>query len=358
MRWPRSAPSSMRTQHPDRADAQGPGRVAERPCAQPRHARHARHAAPRTWRCRNRDLLIVRRRALRRPRHRQAGRVRAATRASSTSTSTPARSASCATPMSACAATSRATLTTLTLPCAAHLHGRNGAARRHGARPASSAHASTPRATTRRATSVYAPALLKHLSENWRPAPIVACDVGQHQMWVAQHCRFADPRQHLTSGGLGAMGFGLPAAHRRAAGRAGRARVICVSGDGSFMMNVQELATLRRYRLPLKIVLLDNQALGMVRQWQELFFDKRYSRDRPLRQPRFRRGRHGVRHRRAARRPRRRRRGRAAGAAGRAGPGAAARRHRPGRQRLAAGAAQPQQRADARPGSGCRHRSA
>lgn len=122
---------------------------------------------------------------------------------------------------------------------------------------------------------VYAPALLKRLSE-LAPDAIVSCDVGQHQMWVAQHCRFAHPRRHLTSGALGAMGFGLPAAIGAQLQDAG-AQVVCVSGDGSFLMNVQELATLRRYGLPVKIVLLDNQALGMVRQWQELFFDKRYS---------------------------------------------------------------------------------
>jgi acetolactate synthase-1/2/3 large subunit len=123
--------------------------------------------------------------------------------------------------------------------------------------------------------TVYAPALLKRLSE-LAPSAIVSCDVGQHQMWVAQHWRFNDPRKHLTSGALGAMGFGLPAA-LGAQLACPDAQVVCVSGDGSFLMNVQELATLGRYRLPVKIVLLDNQRLGMVRQWQELFFEQRYS---------------------------------------------------------------------------------
>jgi acetolactate synthase-1/2/3 large subunit len=123
--------------------------------------------------------------------------------------------------------------------------------------------------------SVYAPALLKRLSE-LAPAAVVSCDVGQHQMWVAQHWRFNDPRKHLTSGALGAMGFGLPAALGAQLADP-QAQVVCVSGDGSFLMNVQELATLGRYQLPVKIVLLDNQRLGMVRQWQELFFDQRYS---------------------------------------------------------------------------------
>ncbi len=123
--------------------------------------------------------------------------------------------------------------------------------------------------------SVYAPALLKRLAE-LAPAAVVSCDVGQHQMWVAQHWPFNDPRKHLTSGSLGAMGFGLPAA-LGAQLAFPAAQVICVSGDGSFLMNVQELATLGRYQLPVKIVLLDNQRLGMVRQWQELFFEQRYS---------------------------------------------------------------------------------
>lgn len=167
------------------------------------------------------------------------------------------------------------TLTKLTLPCAAHLHGRNGQARkawRAQCKEVARLHAARYDAP---GNSVYAPALLKRLSE-LAPDAIVACDVGQHQMWVAQHWRMDHPRKHLTSGGLGAMGFGLPAALGALESNR-NTQVICVSGDGSIMMNIQELATLKRYRLPVKIVLLDNQALGMVRQWQELFFDKRYS---------------------------------------------------------------------------------
>jgi acetolactate synthase-1/2/3 large subunit len=124
-------------------------------------------------------------------------------------------------------------------------------------------------------SGVYAPALLKQLSEI-EPDAVVCCDVGQHQMWVAQHWAIAHPRNHLSSAGLGTMGFGLPAAIGAQMADP-EARVICVSGDGSFQMNIQELATMARERLPIKIVLLDNQALGMVRQWQELFFDERYS---------------------------------------------------------------------------------
>ena len=104
----------------------------------------------------------------------------------------------------------------------------------------------------------------------------MSSDVGQHQMWVAQHCRFAHPRNHLTSGALGTMGFGLPAAMGAQFACPDRT-VVLVNGDGGFMMNVQELVTIARCRLPIKMVLLDNSSLGMVRQWQELFFDKRYS---------------------------------------------------------------------------------
>ncbi|MEJ6018034.1 acetolactate synthase 2 catalytic subunit [Aeromonas caviae] len=124
--------------------------------------------------------------------------------------------------------------------------------------------------------AIYAPALLKELSSQLSDTSVVACDVGQHQMWVAQHMRFTSPRNHLSSAGLGTMGFGLPAAIGAKMSRPDD-EVVLVSGDGSFMMNVQELGTIRRARLKVKMVLLDNQRLGMVRQWQELFFDGRYS---------------------------------------------------------------------------------
>ncbi|MGY3885175.1 acetolactate synthase 2 catalytic subunit [Aeromonas aquatica] len=123
---------------------------------------------------------------------------------------------------------------------------------------------------------IYAPALLKQLSERLPESSVVACDVGQHQMWVAQHMRFTSPRNHLSSAGLGTMGFGLPAAIGAKMARP-EDEVVLVSGDGSFMMNVQELGTIRRAQLKVKMVLIDNQRLGMVRQWQELFFDGRYS---------------------------------------------------------------------------------
>lgn len=123
---------------------------------------------------------------------------------------------------------------------------------------------------------IYAPALLKSLADKAGDKAIFTCDVGLHQMWVAQHCRFSRPQAHLTSGGLGTMGYGVPAGMGALLAEPD-ATVITVSGDGSFMMNVQELATLRRYRLPLKIVLIDNSQLGMVRQWQELFFEENFS---------------------------------------------------------------------------------
>ncbi|EIS3739924.1 acetolactate synthase 2 catalytic subunit [Aeromonas hydrophila] len=123
---------------------------------------------------------------------------------------------------------------------------------------------------------IYAPALLKQLSARLPDTSVVACDVGQHQMWVAQHMRFTSQRNHLSSAGLGTMGFGLPAAIGAKMSRPDD-EVVLVSGDGSFMMNVQELGTIRRAQLKVKMVLIDNQRLGMVRQWQELFFDGRYS---------------------------------------------------------------------------------
>ncbi|WP_260295432.1 acetolactate synthase 2 catalytic subunit [Sedimenticola hydrogenitrophicus] len=120
------------------------------------------------------------------------------------------------------------------------------------------------------------PHLLRQLSALTRGQAIISCDVGQHQMWVAQHYAFDHPRKHLTSGGLGAMGFGLPAAIGAQLANP-ETLVINVAGDGSFMMNMQELATIGRYRLPTKILILDNQALGMVRQQQAVCYQGRYS---------------------------------------------------------------------------------
>ncbi len=124
--------------------------------------------------------------------------------------------------------------------------------------------------------NIYAPAVLKTVSNLMPSNTCVTTDVGQHQMWAAQHMDFDDPSNFLTSGGMGTMGFGLPAAIGAQISRP-HDTVIAVSGDGSIMMNVQELATIKRYQVPVKVVLIDNAKLGMVRQWQDLFFEGRLS---------------------------------------------------------------------------------
>ncbi len=118
--------------------------------------------------------------------------------------------------------------------------------------------------------------VIQKLRELSNDDAIITTEVGQHQMWTAQFFSFSQPRTFLTSGGLGTMGFGLPAALGAQVAFPER-QVIDISGDGSFQMNSQELATLVQYQLPVKIVILNNNYLGMVRQWQQMFFDKRYS---------------------------------------------------------------------------------
>ena len=123
---------------------------------------------------------------------------------------------------------------------------------------------------------IFAPALLRQLAQIMPADTVICSDVGQHQMWVAQHMFVDRPENHISSSGLGTMGFGVPAAVGAQVARPNDT-VIAVSGDGSFMMNVQELGTIKRRKLPVKILLIDNQRLGMVRQWQKLFFNGRYS---------------------------------------------------------------------------------
>jgi acetolactate synthase-1/2/3 large subunit len=108
---------------------------------------------------------------------------------------------------------------------------------------------------------------------------IVVSDVGQSQMWTAQFFKWKHPRTQITSGGLGTMGFSLPAAMGVAFGR-NDMPVFCISGDGGFQMNIQELATIKHNKLPVKIFVMNNGFLGMVRQWQEFFWKKRYSNTR------------------------------------------------------------------------------
>lgn len=124
--------------------------------------------------------------------------------------------------------------------------------------------------------NIFAPAVLKEISDKMPKNACVTTDVGQHQMWAAQHMQFNDPSNFLTSGGMGTMGFGIPAAIGAQVSRPTDC-IIAVSGDGSFMMNVQELSTIKRFQLPVKILLIDNAKLGMVRQWQDLFFNGRLS---------------------------------------------------------------------------------
>ncbi len=118
--------------------------------------------------------------------------------------------------------------------------------------------------------------VIDQLSEKTAGDAVVVADVGQHQMFAARYYRFKQPHSYITSGGLGTMGFALPAAMGVAVADP-RRPVLAVVGDGGFQMTIQELGTIAQEKLPVKIVVLNNSFLGMVRQWQELFFEKRYS---------------------------------------------------------------------------------
>ncbi|CEK15424.1 biosynthetic-type acetolactate synthase large subunit [Chthonomonas calidirosea] len=123
---------------------------------------------------------------------------------------------------------------------------------------------------------LYAEYIIEQINVLFDYDAIMTTDVGQHQMWAAQYFKCRRPRQWITSGGLGTMGFGLPAAIGAQFANPNK-RVVCLSGDGSFQMCNQELMTATVYRLPIITVVVNNKSLGMVRQWQEMFYDERYS---------------------------------------------------------------------------------
>ena len=118
--------------------------------------------------------------------------------------------------------------------------------------------------------------ILEKLNAETKGDAIIVTEVGQHQMWTGQFCRFSKPRTFLTSGGLGTMGFGTGAAMGAQAGVSDK-RVISIAGDGCFRMNCNELSTIRHYNIPVIIIVMNNGTLGMVRQWQTLFYGGRYS---------------------------------------------------------------------------------
>ncbi len=117
--------------------------------------------------------------------------------------------------------------------------------------------------------------VLETISDCAEENAIIAVDVGQHQMWAAQFCSFTHPRSWLSSSGLGAMGYGFPAAMGAQMAFPNR-QVIAIVGDGGFQMTLNDLATVVQYHVPVKIAIINNRSLGMVRQWQEIFFEKRY----------------------------------------------------------------------------------
>lgn len=118
--------------------------------------------------------------------------------------------------------------------------------------------------------------VIRTLAEILGTRGVIVSEVGQNQMWTAQYFRFTRPRQWISSGGLGTMGYGFPAA-MGAQFAAPDEPVVVIAGDGSFQMNIQELGTIAQYQIPVKVIILNNQFLGMVRQWQELFYERRYS---------------------------------------------------------------------------------
>jgi acetolactate synthase-1/2/3 large subunit len=118
--------------------------------------------------------------------------------------------------------------------------------------------------------------VIQHLNTITNGESIVVTDVGQHQMITSRYYKFKNPRTQVTSGGAGTMGFALPAAMGAKLG-APEKQVVAVIGDGGYQMTIQELGTIMQYKIPVKIMVLNNSFLGMVRQWQQLFHEKRYS---------------------------------------------------------------------------------
>jgi acetolactate synthase-1/2/3 large subunit len=118
--------------------------------------------------------------------------------------------------------------------------------------------------------------VIESIAKRAEPGTIVTAGVGQHQMWAAQHWKFEEPATFINSGGAGTMGFGVPAAIGAKVGRPEKT-VWCIDGDGCFQMTAQEMVTARSQGIPIKVAILNNANLGMVRQWQEMFYDERYS---------------------------------------------------------------------------------
>jgi len=127
--------------------------------------------------------------------------------------------------------------------------------------------------------------VIEEINRQTNSEAIITTGVGQHQMWAAQFYRWRHPRQMITSGGLGTMGFGLPAAMGAQLGAPGKT-VIDIDGDGSYLMTCYELATIAEYNIPVKVVILNNDFQGMIKQWQDLFYERRYSQS-PMKNPNF-----------------------------------------------------------------------
>jgi acetolactate synthase-1/2/3 large subunit len=164
--------------------------------------------------------------------------------------------------------------------------GHDSAARRAWLGKVRSFEADEPLARKETPGEVHAWQILDAMDDVTGGSAVVVTEVGQHQMWTAQYHRAPHPRRFVTSGGLGTMGFGVPASIGAYYARPDLP-VVCIAGDGSAMMNIQELDTMARYDVPVKVFVFDNGCLGMVKQWQELFYNERYSNTIYNRRPDF-----------------------------------------------------------------------